>query len=243
MMGTNEAAQASRRKQALFSSFQHPPYILEKNLIQAIQQTNLQRAMDVLHQINQLDRASLSDSPLRSTKNSIICSCTLFTRAVIEKGTDSERSFALSDRCIQEIEAFETVQQTSAFEYEMLGRFIELLRTTQEKLLYSQPVNRIICYIQENIQRRITVGEIAAAIGYNANYISTLYKKEVGASISSYIRQQKAEAIRSFLADTDLSLTDIACLFDFSSVSYFSNYCKSVFGISPLHFRKGQMGP
>ena len=51
--------------------------------------------MSVLTEINSLKRTRLSKDALRSVKNSLICSVTLFTRAAIDGGVMPEAAFTL----------------------------------------------------------------------------------------------------------------------------------------------------
>lgn len=222
---------------SVFPASSHPPYILEQKLIHAIKSSDEKESIAVLNQINKLHRAELADSPLRSIKNSIIASCTLFTRAVIEMGVDSESAFSLSDRCIKKIENLDTVKKVEVFEYDILNAFIKLL-SEKNYLKYSPVVNEAISIIMQNIQHKITLQNIAHKINIHPSYLSTVFKTEVGISISDFIRKQKSEAIRLFLLETSLSLTDIAFAFEFSSVAYFSGYFKKIFGVSPSAYRK-----
>lgn len=225
------------RIENLKKSYRHPPYDLERKLVRYLQQMDETNSRAVLDEINHMERARLADTPLRSVKNSLIGSCTLFTRAAIEAGANPEKCFMLSDALIQQIETCTAVAQTEALELEMLQKFIELLR--KDKLFqYSPVVNRAISYIFETIQQRVTLGQIAQFCGVHPNYLSTLFKKEVGLSCSQFIQRQKAEAIDLLLKETNLSLTDIAATFGFSSASNFSGYFKKISGVSPLQYRK-----
>lgn len=223
----------------ILTSYQHPPYILERKLIAYIQRMDEKDSLETLRQINRHERACLADSQLRSTKDSLIGSCVLFTRAVIEAGVNSENAFGLSDACIRKIEEFDTVSQTEKYEYEMLTRFIRLLRESGQSA-YSPAVSRAISYIKQNIQHKMALRDIAKVVHIHPNYLSSVFRKEVGMNITSFIEQQKSEAIRTLLLETSLSLTDIAYTFEFSSTAYFSGFFKKHFGVSPLKYRKMQ---
>jgi two-component system response regulator YesN len=221
----------------ILSSYQHPPYVLERKLITSMQQMDEKSSVAALDKINRLERAHLADSPLRSIKDSLIGSCTLFTRAVIEVGVDSESAFMLSDQFIRKIEDCGTVSQTEQLEYDMLRQFIELLQQ-KDQSKYSAVVKRTITFIKQNVQHKVTLQNIADNVNIHPNYLSTLFKKEVGISISNFIEKQKSEVIRLFLIETSLNVTEIAFTFEFSSVAYFSSYFKKIFGVSPLKYRQ-----
>src|SRR6185437_11889183 len=86
------------------SFFSHPSYQFEKELLHWVSQADEEKAAPLLKKINNLAKARLSDNPLRSLKNSLICSCTLFTRATIEAGVTPEYAFDLSDVFIRKVE-------------------------------------------------------------------------------------------------------------------------------------------
>lgn len=220
----------------IYSSFRHPPYVLERKLIMYMQQLDEQNSLEVLNQINALERANLSDSPLNSIKNSLICSCTLFSRAIIEAGVSSEIAFIASDYYIRIIDESSTIAKIEKIEYDMVTEFIQLLKTYKENI-YNPMINRTILYIRQNLELRITLQKIADHVKVHPNYLSSAFKKEVGISISTYINKQKIENIKLFLTQTTLSLSEIAYTFDFSSQAHFSRFFKKNVGISPLIFR------
>src|SRR5689334_5601872 len=133
----------------IYSSFQHPPYILERKLIAYIKQLDEENSIEVLNQINAMERANLSNTPLNSIKNSLICSCTIFSRAIIEAGVSSEIAFIASDYYIKIIDESSTVVSTEKIEYDMVKGFIQLLKTYKE-YIYNPMINRTILYIRKN---------------------------------------------------------------------------------------------
>ena len=78
--------------------FRHTPFSLEQRLAQHVAEGNEEAALETLGRINgQGAKAVLARDPLRSAKNSLICSCTILTRAAIQAGVSDEEAFALSD--------------------------------------------------------------------------------------------------------------------------------------------------
>ncbi|MDN5315352.1 MAG: hypothetical protein PWP10_4102 [Clostridiales bacterium] len=220
-----------------YRSFQHPSYLLEQRLNQAIIASDKQGALAILDQINSLERAELAPSPLRSLKNSIIGSCTMYTRACIAGGVDSETAFMLSDLYIRQIEQITNSVEAEKLEYDMLIAFIDLVNENSSPK-YSPPIRKTMSYIQHHIQLKLTLADVASYVGIHPNYLCSLFKAETGQSIMQVYDQERCEAIKRFLSHTNISLTDIADNFDFSSVSYFSSYFKKQTGISPSEYRK-----
>lgn len=216
--------------------FLHPPYLLEQQLLNAIQEGNYTKAYGVLNKINSLERAKLAHHPIRSLKNSLICSCTLFTRAIIQGGVHPETAFNLSDVYILELERADDPKRLTELEYEMVAHFINTLKE-EKKNTYNQTINRVLSYIHDNILQELSLHEIALQFNLTPNYLSQLFKKEVGTSLIEFINQKKIEESKYFLFYTDSSISDIALLFHFCNQSYYSSLFKKYTGLTPKKFR------
>ncbi|MFS8650410.1 MAG: AraC family transcriptional regulator [Caldibacillus sp.] len=215
----------------------HPPYQLEQKLLTAIRMRNEKEAISALKQINKMKRAKLASDPLRSLKNSIIVSCALFTRAVIEGGMHPETAFNLSDVLIQEIERLDTREKLEKFEYNMVYTFI---RTLEEEQLpkHSPIIQNAISYIHEHILHELSLEKIASDLNINPSYLSTLFKKETGTTLVEYINRKKIEESKYFLLHSELSISSIASLFRFCNQSYYTSLFKKFTGLTPAKYRE-----
>jgi YesN/AraC family two-component response regulator len=216
--------------------FAHPSYALEKQLLRSIEQGDLEQASALLDEINALERAKLSHDPIRSLKNSLICSCTLFTRAIIQGGALPEDAFNLSDVYIQQIE--ETSERSSLIEleYEMLYSFIEKLR--EEKVhSYQWMVNKAITLIHDEILKDLSLERIADHIRVHPNYLSKVFREEVGIPISEFINRKKIEDSKYFLLHSNSTISEIALLFGYCNQSYYTSLFKRFVGMTPKAFR------
>lgn len=173
----------------------------------------------------------------RSIKNSLICSCTLFTRAVIEVGVNPEDAYGLSDACIQKIESFTNQEALSSFEYSMLSAFINLRQDRKKNEIYSDEVEKAIQYIYNNIFKHISLEEISDYVYLSPNYLSTKFKQEVGMTISVFINKTKIDESKYLLIHSSASISDIAFIFNFCNQSYYTRIFRKYTGITPLEFR------
>ncbi len=69
------------------------------------------------------------------------------------------------------------------------------------------------------------------------NYLSSVFKKEMGMAVAEYIRAQKLSEVKRLLTETDYSLSEIALSLGYSSQSYFQNQFKAEFGITPIQYK------
>lgn len=217
--------------------FQHPSYTLERRLLAEIRMGLLDDCAATLTEINQLERAVLAKDPLRSAKNSMIASCTLFTRAIIEAGVDPEEAFALSDVFINHLEELNSLRDLDAFEYEMLREFIRL-RQKKKSVNFSHPVFQTIQYINENLTEKITLAKLSSRTGKSPDYLSKLFKKEVGTTLTTYIHQQKIEAAKYYLGYTQMKITELSAMLDFANSAHFSKVFKQFTGLSPSYYQQ-----
>ncbi len=236
-----EKSIAEERARNLYRSFEHSSLELEQLLVEAISQGSLAQALEALDQINANERAELSADELRSLQFSIIGSCTIFTRAAIAGGLASESAFILSDLFIREIDKAETIEEATEIEYKMLIVFVNAVNQSQkgeENVEYSHIVTRARNIIQRNFMKRFTLADIAEQVNVHPNYLSQQFKKETNQTIMEYYDELRIEAIGQYLAYTDMTMLDIANLFDFSSSAHFSYNFKKHTGKSPSQYRK-----
>ena len=82
------------------------------------------------------------------------------------------------------------------------------------------------------------VEELAEYVDLNPSYLSRLFKKEVGTSISEYIRRQKLETAKNMLVYSEYRPAEIATTLAFPSQSYFTEIFHKYTGLTPKEYRK-----
>ncbi|MEH7086063.1 AraC family transcriptional regulator [Neobacillus drentensis] len=230
------------RAENIRNFYYHPSYALEQKLMDCIIRCQETEAKDILDQINLLERATLAGEPLRSIKNSLICSCTLFTRAIINGGALPEDAFSLSDVMIRQVEKTDNIEDLKQLEYEMVSCFIDTLKST-DRLEYNQVVNRAITFIHQEIFHDITLEKIAEYAGVHPGYLSKIFKVSVGMIIPEYINRKKIEDSKYFLLHSNSRLSEIAHMFGYCNQSYYTSLFKKYTGITPGQYKSAQVKP
>lgn len=82
---------------------------------------------------------------------------------------------------------------------------------------------------------RDSLGEI---VYLNTDYMSRIFKKETGVSISSYILQKRVEEAKKLLAQSNLPINTVSIYVGYSNFSYFTKMFKENTGYSPLDYRR-----
>lgn len=217
--------------------FFHSPFFLEQKVCRCITEGKEQQAIEKLKQINNLNRATLAEEPIRSLKNSLIASCTLFTRAAINGGISPDDAFTLSDSYIQEIERTDSILVLNTLEEKMVRGFSSMIKTIN-LFRYSKTILYVIQYINDHITEKLAVPKLAELVYVHPNYLSSLFKKETGKSISDYIKSRRVEEAKYFIRYSSSSFADIAEFYRFSSQSHFIKVFKDCTGMTPGQYKK-----
>ncbi|MGE5676696.1 MAG: helix-turn-helix transcriptional regulator [Pseudomonadota bacterium] len=192
--------------------------------------------MSTLHEINSLKRTRLSKDAVRSVKNSLICSVTIFTRAAIEGGVTPEAAFTLSDSLILAIEDMHSLSELIYYEYTAAEQFIKIVQDLS-KSKYSNIIQQAVSFIYKNLTNKLTLRLIADAIYVHPNYLSTLFKREVGMSIPDYIMKTRVDESRYYIRYTNTRISEIAAFYQFCNQSYFIQTFRKFTGSTPNEYR------
>lgn len=217
--------------------FHHPPFFFEEEIRRQIVAANQAQALQLLSELNTLERAHLADTPLRSLKNSIIGSVVLFTRAAIAGGVPVDEAFTLSDQYIQLVEKQTDLAALSAIEEAILQRFIERV-AVYRKQKYSALVRKAISYIDEYLTAELTAAAIAAKLFVHPDYLSARFSQEVGETLHRFVLRRRMQEAAHFMRYSEESISSIAIFYRFSSQSHFISVFKKFYGMTPQQYRE-----
>lgn len=101
-------------------------------------------------------------------------------------------------------------------------------------------VTGIVLRFLEVSQSLSIKNKIAAMIPIrHASYLSNIFKKEKGCSLSKYLTQTRLEQAKKYLTEyPDKTLIEIAESIGYSDVYYFSKNFKKYYGISPSKYQE-----
>ena len=186
----------------------------------------------------------LSDNPVRNMKYLFVANITLATRFAIEGGLDSETAYNISDMYIQKMDLCNSVEEILKVHYEMFSYFTAQMSKIRKSNIISKAVQKCIDYIDLNLHTKITLENLAAQTQLSPNYLSALFKKEVGINVTDYILKRRIETAKNMLLNSKFSATEIGEILAFSSQSYFIKVFRQETGMTPAkykntYFRKG----
>ncbi len=179
----------------------------------------------------------LSRNSVTNLKYHFVITTAMITRLCKQKGMELEQAFRMSDFYIQRLDDIHTVQGVRNLHDEMVLDYTEKMRKVCRSDTNSKHINLCKEYIYSHIKERITVEDIADALGVSARYLSRLFKKETGDSVSAYIRGQKIDMAKNLLRYSDYSMIMISNRLSFSSQSHFIQQFREMVGMTPKKYR------
>lgn len=145
-------------------------------------------------------------------------------------------------RAMQELTGAEMPYREEILSSLLTEIIVYLIRDLGDKREYPSPVNAdsrdILCYqimnyIDTHIFRISKVSDVAEAMNYNYSYISTLFKRTTGRTVSDYYRNARLKAARVLIEEKKMKVSEISELLNYSSIYVFSRAFKRQFGYSP----------
>ncbi len=220
------------------NEFCHSDYEEEMRMYRYVRDGDLRAVERARQTFCARKQGHLSDEPLTNMKYLFVASMTLVVRFAITGGMNSETAYTSSDYYIQQMDHCRTVEEVSGLHEEAVRYFTEHMASLQKEKIYSKTVMRCMDYISRHLNRPVRVVDIAAYVQKNPDYLSSLFKKETGRTITAYLMESKLQAAEDMLRDSDCSCAEVSAAFAFSSQSYFTKMFRQYTGETPKTFRE-----
>lgn len=175
--------------------------------------------------------------PLRNAKNYHIIMNTLLRKAAERAGVHPLYLDETSSGFAREIEALSSVDGSADLMRRMFRSYCRLVRKNSIRQ-YSRIVQQTILAIDADLSAPLSPSSLAAAQGVSAPYLSTVFRRETGKTLSSYLRDKRMEQAAELLATTHLQVQSVALHCGILDVQYFSKLFRRQFGCTPKEYRE-----
>lgn len=97
-------------------------------------------------------------------------------------------------------------------------------------------VSKAIAYIQDHFRQRLTLSETAVHCNVSPEYLSRIFRKEMGITFQEYVKFCRLKTAHSILTrGTNMSVSEVAFSCGFNDSNYFSTLYKQTYRTSPSH--------
>ena len=218
-----------------FIHFQYEKEMLQYKLMQAGDDKAAEESHIMM--LQGFKNSKLADDPVTNMKYLFICNATLMTRFAIEGGLDSETAYNTSDLYIYNMNNCSSLEEVLDLHYEMVEYFTKCMQNLKKDNIISKHVSLCMDYIDQHLNEKISLEQLADYTELNPSYLSALFKKETGQSVSYYILKRRLEVAENMLKNTDYSCSEISSFLAFNSQSHFTEAFRRKNGITPKQFR------
>ena len=219
----------------------HTPYSHELALLNCIKDGDVVMLESLYRTLPEIKYGDMSNNsnPVRQLFYGSIANTTLSTRYAIEGGLDEETAFTLSDLYIKRMERCNTLYELNILNEKMAIDFTK--HVAEAKTIknpdYTQPIRKCIDYIFGNLHNKISLTTLAKDVNMTPKYLSFLFHKETGQTISSFIEEARINKAKNLLIYSQFSYSEISQYLLFNSQSYFISIFKKHVGMTPKKFR------
>ena len=215
----------------------HHSQEFERKLLKHITDGNLEEVIKFLKYTTFDGELGInSKNPLRNLKNIFISYTSIVSRAAIEKGLAWEVSLTLTDFYFEAVEELNTIKDINELFLKMILDYTEHVNKVK-MYNYSSAILKCQKYIFQHLYEKISLSILADYSSMNPCYLSHLFKKEVGVSISDYIQKERIEESKKLILSGKKSLVDIYVPLGFIDQSHFSKTFKKFVGITPKEYK------
>ena len=216
-------------------------YKAEKKLMRAIEKGDMEEigklSKEVKGMLDFSDR--IPESPFRSAKNLLFVLNTLCRISAEKGGLQPITVHHVSEKFAILIERAPNLPYLKLLASDMINEYCGLVQkyTTRD---FSMLVRKAVDYIHLNLEKTLTVKEIATAIHVHPSHLSRKFKQDTGLTIIDYVNQKRIEEAKLHLQAGSATITDIALIVGYNDLNYFTRVFKKLTGQTPSQYMKNE---
>ena len=109
---------------------------------------------------------------------------------------------------------------------------------TERKVGTTALLDEIRHYMENNISKKLTLGQLAAEFHISQSYLKKLFSEYTGTGAVHYFLRLRTEKAKELLRESEKNISQIAEELGYDNVYYFSNQFRRIAGMSPLEYRR-----
>lgn len=212
-------------------------YAFENEMLLAVSQGLSHKVQLMLSHLGELSMEQRTPDPLRNLKNYCIVMNTLLRKATEKGGVHPLYLDSISSGFARQIELTSTIPAIHDLMAEMMQSYCRLVKKHAMDR-YSAPVRKTLACIDTDLTGDLTLHTLASMQNLSPGYLSTLFRRETGQTLTNYVNSKRMEHATDLLRTTALQVQTVAQYCGMADVNYFSKVFKRYVGLSPKEFRQ-----
>jgi YesN/AraC family two-component response regulator len=213
-------------------------YKNENAILEAISKGDVKRALQCKAVFHGYQSPQRTPEKLRNFKNYLIVLNSLSRKAVEYGFVHPAHIDAVSADFARRIEAATSISELSSFSEMMIRRYCALVEQFSLRQ-HSAVVRNVINTVDFSLQEPLSLASLSKQFNINPNYLSGLFKRETGQTLTDYINTKRMRHAASLLRNSSIYIQEVAEQCGFTDINYFTRLFKRQYGMPPREFRAG----
>jgi len=212
-------------------------FTIESRLLFEIFHLEADKAKKSLHELIDILSIRFGKQVIKEVRNYFMTLSSIVARKLMENQVPSKKAFAFNVACIDMIQNRMKDAEFLQFADELIDFYVSFIADRKQPTFRHQTVNKVIMYINDELENDLTVESIAQKFHISTSHLSRIFREHVGITLVEYLNVRRVEESQYYLRHTNKSITSISEQFHFCNQSYFTRIFKKYTGVTPKHFR------
>lgn len=155
-----------------------------------------------------------------------------------ESGISLNQIYHANGSIFEELLDLHTVAEIEDWFWSMVIYPMIKVFNSRQNAQYHNISEKIIDLIQHDYDTDLTLEECASRLHYNANYISSVFRKETQYYFSEYLTMYRFKMAKKWLEETDMPIKDIAAKLRYNNSQNFIRSFRKQEGMTPGQYRE-----
>lgn len=102
-------------------------------------------------------------------------------------------------------------------------------------------INKIVRFVQNHLAEEISLSVLAEEFHFSTQYVSQLFKNEIGVNFLTYLTNIRMEKAKKLLLSTDLPIAEVSEQSGYGDYRVFTKVFKKSEGVTPSQYRRDFM--
>ena len=108
----------------------------------------------------------------------------------------------------------------------------------KSRRLSDRKFRQVLEYIEANLDRNISLADIASVTGLSVSHFKSLFRESAGVPAHQYLIRRRVERAKNLIAEDKMPISQVAFEAGFSHQSHLARHMRRLLGVSPKALRK-----
>lgn len=202
-------------------------------IFSSVNSNNADEALQMFHQW--MEEQKKKKQPIEFIKNAGILLCSLCLKQLPNHHYDLSKVMENAENLYSQILQSKSFDQLNQLLSSVIKSTVDFMTSSDAQS--NHIIRKTQEYIEENYDKNIRLPLIAQYVHVNGSYLSRLYRKETGETLTEAITRVRMEKAKELLILTNLKTYEIASMVGIEDAAYFSQLFKKYTGMNPTDYK------